>query len=116
MMFVPERVDRALYIPPVRWPFLLTAAPAWENVGRRWFQAFSGVVMIEASKQLYQPTQVRKRAVRRPRLIPLPSAQPARVRTDPELRRIGAASDLARLPAPRADRDAVGSLCSVALK
>jgi SAM-dependent methyltransferase len=98
LMFVPERVDRALYIPPVRWPFLLTAAPAWENVGRRWFQAFSGVVMIEASKQLYQPTQVRKRAVRRPRLIPLPSAQPARVRSDEGLGRVGtgsAAADLA---------------------
>jgi SAM-dependent methyltransferase len=79
VMFVPERVERALYIPPVRWPFLLTAAPAWEQVGHRWLQAFAGVVMIEASKQLYQPTQVRRSPVRRPRLIPLPSAQPARV-------------------------------------
>ena len=80
VMFVPERIERALYIPPVRWPPLLTAASAWEQIGHRWFQAFAGVVMIEASKQLYQPTQVRARAtVRRPRLIPLPSAQPARV-------------------------------------
>jgi SAM-dependent methyltransferase len=77
LMFVPEREDRALYLPPLRWPILLTAAPAWEQVGHRWFPAFSGVVMIEASKQLYQVTPRRPApARRRPVLVPLPTPAP----------------------------------------
>jgi hypothetical protein len=32
---------------------------AWERVGERWLDRFAGVVMIEASKQLYAPTAVR---------------------------------------------------------
>ena len=74
-LFVPERAAHALFIPPLRWPFLLTAAPAWENVGGRWFPGFSGVVMIEASKQLYQITAAKDRAARRePVLVPLAGA------------------------------------------
>ena len=74
-LFVPERAAHALFIPPVRWPFLLTAAPAWENIGGRWFSGFSGVVMIEASKQLYQITAAKDRAAKRaPVLVPLAGA------------------------------------------
>ena len=76
--FLPERVDHALFLPPVRWPFLLTAAAAWEEIGTRWFRAFAGVVMIEASKQLYQLTSARTAPVRRPLLVPIPAAAPAR--------------------------------------
>ena len=76
--FLPERVDHALFLPPVRWPFLLTAAAAWEEIGSRWFRAFAGVVMIEASKQLYQLTSARTVPVRRPLLVPIPAAAPAR--------------------------------------
>lgn len=73
-MFVPERVARALYMPPLRSRFLLRAAPAWEKAGARWFERFAGVIMIEASKQLYAITNDRRRVRRRrPVLVPVAS-------------------------------------------
>ncbi len=86
--FVPEKTARALFIPPMRSRFVLKSAPAWENVGVRFFQRFSGVVMIEASKQIYQVSAAR-RAVRRSRPVLVPvggMAQQgvARSRADPE--------------------------------
>ena len=46
-----------------------------ERIGRRWVQAFSGVIIIEATKQLYGavPTRPLKRRGR----IALPLPQPA---------------------------------------
>ncbi len=91
-LFVPAREGRALFIPPFRARFLLAAAPAWEEAGHRWFSGFAGVVMIEATKQLYQvtPAMERKRQ-RRPVLVPLPSATaPARSATVEEDRRTAA--------------------------
>lgn len=79
-LFVPERQKRALFVPPMRWPFLLTAAPAWEEIGARWFKAIAGVVMVEAAKQVYQVTPVGQAVSRRrPILVPIPSANPARI-------------------------------------
>ncbi|NBC31255.1 MAG: methyltransferase domain-containing protein [Alphaproteobacteria bacterium] len=84
MLFVPEREMRALFVPPMRWPFLLTAAPAWEEIGARWFQTFAGVVVVEAAKQLYQYTPAaRKLPRRRPILVPVPAANPARAAESP---------------------------------
>lgn len=72
-MFVPEREGQALFIPPLRSRFLLTTAPAWEEIGRRWFKAFAGVTMVEASKQVLAGVARRTEAPRRRRLIvPLP--------------------------------------------
>lgn len=78
-MFVPERTDHALFIPPLRSRFLLTTAPAWEEVGGRWFKAFAGVTVVEASKQIF--AGVARRApekVKRRLIMPLPGgAAPA---------------------------------------
>jgi SAM-dependent methyltransferase len=74
--FVPQRSTGALYIPPLRARFLLGAATAWEEVGLRWFETFSGVVMIEASKQLYQTSNVRRKRRHRPVLLPVGQARP----------------------------------------
>ncbi len=76
--FVLERVERALYLPPWRWRFMLSTAGAWEKVGRRCFERFSGVVLAEASKQIYQLTPSRVQRVRsvRPGLMPAPVATP----------------------------------------
>jgi len=45
---------------------ILAAAPAWEKVGEKVFSTFSGIVLIEASKQLYagniQPAPAQQRA------------------------------------------------------
>ena len=47
---------------------------AWERIGRRWFPTFSGVLMVEASKQLYAPSlRAERRRFHRPRLVQMPS-------------------------------------------
>jgi SAM-dependent methyltransferase len=59
-LFTPVGSDTALYIPPVRKRMILRAAPAWERIGKRWFPTFAGVVLIEATKQIYaKPVAVR---------------------------------------------------------
>jgi SAM-dependent methyltransferase len=74
-MFVPERTARALFIPPVKSRFLLGSAPAWEEIGERWFKAFAGVYLVEASKQIY--AGVARKAPVRPKkrrlIMPMPS-------------------------------------------
>lgn len=84
-MFVPERSAHALFIPPLRSRFLLTTAPAWEEVGERWFKAFAGVTMIEASKQIFAGVTRRTvQPVKRRLIVPLPGgAAPAARRIAP---------------------------------
>ena len=79
-MFVPERTRHALFIPPLRSHFLQKTAPAWEEVGVRWFKAFAGVTMIEASKQIFAGVSRRaaQQPVKRRLIVPLPGgAAPA---------------------------------------
>ena len=74
-MFTPTLTARALFVPPMRSRALLRSAPAWERMGNRFFPRVSGVVMIEAGKQIYaaSPARERKRA-RRPVLVQFPQA------------------------------------------
>jgi SAM-dependent methyltransferase len=51
--FTPLQTERALLFMPFTWRAGLKAAPGWERIGRRWFSAFAGVIVIEAMKQLY---------------------------------------------------------------
>ena len=72
-LFTPARTERALYIPPLRSRTLLRSAMAWERLGQRWFPTFSGVIILEASKQLYAASSMRERPRRRgPVVVPLP--------------------------------------------
>lgn len=85
-LFVPEREKRALFIPPATSRFLLAGAGAWESVGERWFKAFAGVTIIEASKQVYaaagrEPKPVRRRLMA-PAARPAFGRQAARLTTD----------------------------------
>lgn len=66
-MFIPERMERALFMPPSASRLMLSAAPVWEKIGSRFFNAFGGVNLIEAGKQLYAGT-------------PLPVSASARLR------------------------------------
>lgn len=85
--FVPEQTARALFIPPTRSRVVLKSAPAWENLGARLFEGFAGVVMIEASKQIYQMSANRRVNRRgRPVLVPIGGMAhgTARIRSKPE--------------------------------
>ena len=72
----------ALALPPIRGPWLRSGT-TWERVGRTLWPAFAGVVIVEATKQLYQRVAVRERRSRirsalRPAWIPPGAASPAR--------------------------------------
>lgn len=63
-MFMPLRTSSALFVPPSTWRMTLAAAPAWERIGRSWFQTFAGVLLIEAQKEIYAAGAVRAKARR----------------------------------------------------
>jgi SAM-dependent methyltransferase len=53
-----------VFMPPVSWRMMLHGAPAWERIGRRAWPALSGVLVIEARKELHGvigPAEVRLR-------------------------------------------------------
>jgi len=54
-LFVHERTEKALFVPPFRGDFVLRSAGFFEKVGNAVFPAMGGVHFIEASKQLYAP-------------------------------------------------------------
>lgn len=66
-LFSPMQWGAALYLPPTNWGFLLRAASTIEGLGSRWFSAISGVVLIEAAKQIYAATSLRVEASGRER-------------------------------------------------
>jgi SAM-dependent methyltransferase len=73
-MFTPYRSGTALYIPPIRSRMLLSSAAAWENIGQRWFTSFAGVVVFEASKQIFAGQGTWATASARHRRVYLPVA------------------------------------------
>ena len=77
-MFTPIESETAVFVPPSSWHLTLTTAPAWEKIGSRWFPTFSGVLMTEASKQVYAGTEVLTK--RRIALTPAASASKIRFR------------------------------------
>jgi SAM-dependent methyltransferase len=72
-MFTPIQSATALYMPPTSSRLLLAWAPAWEKVGERWFQTFAGVIMFEATKQVYGAIPVRPERKRRRVYVPVPA-------------------------------------------
>src|ERR1700676_888834 len=58
--FTPVGSDTALFIPPSTRRMMLRSAPAWERIGKRWVPTFAGVLLVEATKQIYaKPVAVR---------------------------------------------------------
>ncbi len=70
-LFTPVTATAALYVPPSHSRMVLAAAPAWEQVGSRWFETFAGAVIIEASKQIYAASPVREVKRKRPAYLPV---------------------------------------------
>jgi SAM-dependent methyltransferase len=52
-LFTPVATGTALFVPPSRSRMVLRSARFWERAGTRWFPTFAGVVMVEATKQIY---------------------------------------------------------------
>lgn len=70
-LFTPVHTEHALYLPPTNRRVLLHSAPAIEQIGDRYFNAISGVILVEATKQIYAATPASRATMRR-RLIALP--------------------------------------------
>lgn len=58
-MFSPAGWVTALYMPPFNLRFLRRSAPAWERAGALLTPGFAGVLIVEATKQVYQPIPAR---------------------------------------------------------
>jgi len=71
--FTPVGTDAALFIPPVKRRMLLRSAAAWERIGQRWFPTFAGVVLVEATKQIYAKPIAARAPRRRLVYAPAPS-------------------------------------------
>jgi SAM-dependent methyltransferase len=76
-MFSPLNWTEALAVPPFRSRSLLASGAGWETIGRSLWPAFAGVIIVEATKQLYQGVPARAVKARakvnlglRPALIP----------------------------------------------
>jgi SAM-dependent methyltransferase len=52
-LFTPVATGAALFVPPSRSRMMLRSARAWERIGVRWFPTFAGVILVEATKQIY---------------------------------------------------------------
>ncbi|MDB5572037.1 MAG: uncharacterized protein JWN93_3220 [Hyphomicrobiales bacterium] len=71
-LFSPVHWTEALYVPPYQRPFLLRSALAFETIGSRLGLPGAGVHLVEATKQLFRPVNVRRTARRA-----LPRFEPA---------------------------------------
>jgi hypothetical protein len=58
--FAVEAWSRALFVPPYAGRFFLNNAEGWERAGRILWSAFSGVVVMVATKQILSPAAVRR--------------------------------------------------------
>lgn len=75
--FTPERNLTVLHAPPSQAPFWLRSANFWERIGHRLPWLSGGVLMVEASKQVYAPTRGGlAQKVKKPIRIWEPAAQP----------------------------------------
>lgn len=61
----PEVWTSALYMPPFKRSVLLRSAVTWERVGITLWPGFSGVILVEATKQVYAIHPTRKTARRK---------------------------------------------------
>ena len=80
-LFTPLDWDHALYMPPLNLQILLRSSVAWERLGTVLWPAFSGVLIVEATKQIYAATPDGAAERVRARLSPVPNAVSPRSRS-----------------------------------
>ena len=92
-MFSPEEWQYALYMPPFSWRVLLKWPVFWERLGLVLWPAFSGVILVEATKQIYAAVPVKEVRSKRRRVVPVPAGvTPSTARAEtPPARRTGSA-------------------------
>ena len=76
-LFSPTHWAEALYVPPIGRGLFLRSAPAFERIGAQLALPGAGVLVVEATKQLYRPVGLRRLARRmapalQPALVPQP--------------------------------------------
>ena len=76
-MFSPSGWANALFVPPMARGFLIRSAAAWERLGLWLWPAFSGVIIVEAVKQVYAVRKPKRSRQLMPRFKPVPAAVPA---------------------------------------
>lgn len=77
-LFVHERTEGALFVPPLKYSVFLKSAKLFENFGKNYAPFLAGVYIVEASKQLYATVDrgggsrvhVRGRGIFAPRPVP----------------------------------------------
>ncbi len=69
-LFEPVGVTPCLFAPPFRARALPSAALVWERVGARLWPAFSGVIIVEAIKQIYAEVRV---PAKKAAFVPIPA-------------------------------------------
>jgi SAM-dependent methyltransferase len=72
-MFSPEDWEYALHMPPFNWRILLRWPLFWERLGLLLGPTFSGVIVVEATKEVYAAIPSRETAKVRRRLVPVPA-------------------------------------------
>jgi hypothetical protein len=69
-MFVPERWDTALLVPPIRARRLVRTGTAWERTGKMLWPRLAGVHVVEATKSMYALAPLKKARRLKPVLAP----------------------------------------------
>jgi SAM-dependent methyltransferase len=80
-LFSPLAWSEALAVPPLRRRPWLQTGTNWERIGRTLWPAFAGVIIVEATKQLYQGIPARARSRLRPAFRPALVPPPASARS-----------------------------------
>jgi hypothetical protein len=60
-LFTPVTTKRALYMVPSQSRLMMACAPFLDKIGNQVLQKFSGIVCVEAMKQVYAGTPIRAR-------------------------------------------------------
>jgi SAM-dependent methyltransferase len=85
-LFTPSENSYALFVPPSRRRMIIHSAPAWEKIGGRLFPHLGGVIVVEATKQIYAGTPVPAPARRRRVYLPVAEAAGRRTGDVPSIR------------------------------
>ena len=75
--FLVERIQHALFTPPFHTRLALAVADVAERVGGWLFPGLGGLLLMEASKQIYAPILTKSRVARHRLVLPLPFPVPS---------------------------------------